>query len=353
MLKLSTLLFQLFQTTSKYCLVQVYFLPTTNKLVLQVERRLQVNILKLVMVLMLKVLFPLCLIKNDWFKKLQMKKLPLIGAHVSITGGLHKSIERAMKIKATTMQIFTRSNRQWSSKEILQSDAEKFKQVLSKSEISSCVVHCPYIVNIGCPKKEIEEKSLEVLIQELKRCQQLDVEYLVLHPGAALDTTEDECISKIASNLNIAFENVPGKSMIILEQTAGQGSNVGYKFDHIKDLIDKSLYKERLGVCLDTAHLLAAGYDLTSESGYHKMMKEFEEKIGIERLKVWHINNSKKGLNSRVDRHECLEIGPIPMSIFKLIMNDKRLSNVPKILETPNEEIYEKEIQLLKDMVHH
>lgn len=280
-----------------------------------------------------------------------MRKLPLIGAHVSITGGIYKSIERAMKIKATTMQIFTRSNRQWSSKEILKNDVDKFKETLSKSDISSCVVHCPYIVNIGCPKKEIEEKSLDVLIQELKRCEQLDIEYLILHPGASLDSTEEECIQKISQNLNLAFENVPGKSMIILEQTAGQGTNVGYKIDHIKEILERSKYKERIGICLDTCHLLAAGYDLTSDNGYHLMMKEFEEKIGIEKLKVWHLNNSKKGLNSRVDRHEFLEIGPIPMSVFKLIMNDKRLTDIPKILETPNEEIYEREIQILKDMV--
>lgn len=271
-----------------------------------------------------------------------------IGAHVSIAGGLYKAAGRAAAIGGTTMQIFTASSRSWFSKKLTAEEIEKFKEAVKQAGLEHIVSHASYLINIGSPEKSTEKKSVKALIEELERCVALDIPYLVLHPGAHTGSGEEVCLKQIAHNLDVALQAVPGKTIIALEITAGQGTNVGYSFEHLHTIIDLSKEKKRLGVCIDTCHMFAAGYDFTTAENYEAVMKDFLKTVGIRRLKVMHINDSKTPCGSRKDRHESLGKGTIPLTGFKLIMADKRLAKIPKILETPNEELYAEEIALLQ-----
>jgi len=278
----------------------------------------------------------------------------LLGAHVSVAGGLYKAVERAEAIGCNTMQIFTKSGRSWFGKPIPEQEAELFKKALHESNLSKIMAHSAYLINIGSPKKEVEKKSLASLKHELNRCEELDIPYLVLHPGAHLGTGEDTCIKQIAKNLDKVFEKAKGKSKILLEVTAGQGTNVGYTFEHIKEIRANCSNKKYIGVCLDTCHAWAGGYDIGTEQGYLETLEKVDKIIGLKNLKAIHLNDSKTELGARKDRHENIGKGHIPRKAFKMIMNDKRLREIPKILETPaidGEDQYEKEIQLLRKMM--
>lgn len=281
------------------------------------------------------------------------EKTILLGAHTSISGGFYKAIEEGEQIGCTAIQIFTKSGRSWFAKKITPEEINKFKETLKNSHIKTVIAHSAYLINLGSPKKETEEKSIAGLKLELERCEQLGIPYLVIHPGAHLKTGEEKCLKQIAKNLDSILKKHDGKTKILLETTAGQGTNVGYKFEHIKEILDLSKEKNKLGVCLDTCHIFSAGYDIGSPKGYKKVMEQFSKIIGIKNLKAIHLNDSKTELNSRKDRHENIGKGTIPISTFKLIMNDKRFEKIPKILETPvkiGNEYYE-EIKLLKRMV--
>eukprot|EP01080_Neovahlkampfia_damariscottae_P010707 gene10707-3329_t len=279
-----------------------------------------------------------------------MKKL-LIGAHTSIAGGFCKSIDRAIDIKANTMQIFTKSNRQWKSKPLDKLEVIRFKKKLKESGLSDIVVHASYLINIGSMNEETEKKSMDGLKDELQRCEDLGIKYLVLHPGAHLGNGIDDCLKKISKNLDKVFEAVKGTSIICIENMAGQGTTVGFKFEHLKQIYDLVENKSRIGICLDTCHMFAAGYDISTEDGYKNSMKDFEDIIGFDLLKVIHVNDSKKECNCRVDRHESLGDGKIKIEMFKWMMNDDRLKGIPMILETPYEEKYSEEIEMLKSFV--
>ena len=281
------------------------------------------------------------------------KKIILLGAHISISGGFHKAIEKGEEIGCTAIQIFTKSGRSWFAKEITQQEIDKFQETLKKSSIKSVIAHSAYLINLGSPKKEIEQKSIKGLKLELERCDQLSIPFLVIHPGAHLKSGEEKCLEQIAKNLSDILKKHKGKTKILLETTAGQGTNVGYKFEHLQKILNLSKEKNKMGVCLDTCHIFSAGYDIGTTKGYEKVMSEFSKTIGLKNLKVIHLNDSKTNLNSRKDRHENLGKGTIPISSFRLIMNDKRFEKIPKILETPvttGNEYYE-EIKLLKKMV--
>lgn len=281
-----------------------------------------------------------------------MTKHPvLIGAHVSIADHLAKSVERSLEIGATCMQIFTKSNRSYNSKPLLKEEIESFKEAIIESNIYP-VTHASYLINLAAQKPDVEQNSIKALIDEVKRCEQLEIPYLVLHPGSHVGAGEEVGLAQIAKNLDIVLENATGTTTIALELMAGQGTNLGNSFKQLKTIIDASKHKKYLGVCLDTCHAFASGYNISTPAGYKAMMQELEDTVGIKALSVIHLNDSKEACGARKDRHECLGKGKIPLDTFKLIMQDERLVTIPKILETPDPSIYAQEIALIKEMSH-
>ena len=275
--------------------------------------------------------------------------MQLLGAHVSISGGVSKAVERAEKLGFTAMQIFTKNNNQWFSKPINETEAERFKLLLKNSQIKFVVSHSSYLINLCAKNPETLKKSRASLIDELSRCEFLNIPYLNFHPGAHGGQGEKEGIKIIAESINFAHsetKNFQVKSM--LELTAGQGTNLGYRFEHIAEIIDLVEDKNRMAVCIDTAHIFAAGYDIRTPEAYEKTMSEFDKIIGFDKLKLLHMNDSKKELGSRKDRHEHIGKGFIGLQGFANIMNDKRIENVPKILETPKGKEQTEDIENLK-----
>jgi len=260
----------------------------------------------------------------------------LLGAHTSTQGGVSAAIDLAEKLGFTAIQIFTKNNNQWKGKVLTQNEADEFKRKLAASSIKVVVSHDSYLINLCSSKPDLLEKSREAFVDELQRCEMLGIPYLNFHPGAHGGIGEEEGIKLIAGSLNLAHQktkNYTVKSM--LETTAGQGTSIGYTFEHLKKIIDLVDEKERMCVCIDTAHVFAAGYDIKEKTNYDKVIKDFDEIIGLDLLKCFHMNDSKKPLASRVDRHDHIGKGFIGLEGFTNIMNDKRLLHIPKILETP------------------
>lgn len=282
-----------------------------------------------------------------------MKKILLLGGHMSIAGGFYKAILAGESIGCTVIQIFTKSNRQWRSKPIEKEAIELFRSTWKNSGIRSVIAHSSYLLNIGSPDKEVYKKSMISLEDEMKRCNELGIKYLVLHPGSHIGSSEPKCLDKIIKSLNIILEKVSGKVKILLETMPGQGTQVCYKFDQIGYIFDHIKNKKRIGVCLDTCHIFAAGYDFSVKKGYEKVMQEFDKAIGFRRLKVFHINGSKKALGSRVDRHENVGKGKIGKEAFRLLFNDERFFDIPKILETPKGTLanYEMNMNFIKTLL--
>lgn len=263
------------------------------------------------------------------------KSCLLLGAHMSISGGFEKAIERGTSIGCTTIQVFTKSNRQWHAKPITDQEAELFHAAVKESAIKPIVAHATYLINIGAPDKTIEKKSINAVMDELNRCEMLGIPYLVLHPGSHVGTDEKGCLERIAQNLDTILEADTGKTKILLETMAGQGSSVCYTFEQIAAIRKLSHHKQRVGVCFDTCHAFTAGYDFTTPHGYKAMWDEFDATIGLNHLEVMHINDSKKELGSRVDRHDDIGKGKIGLEAFRMLFNDPRFFDVPKLLETP------------------
>jgi len=268
----------------------------------------------------------------------QKKQKLLLGAHMSIAGGIEKSIDRGQSIGCTTIQIFTKSNRQWYAKPFSNREINLFKQTTKESLIKPIVAHSSYLLNIGSTNKEIHTKSVKSFIEEMNRCHQLDIPYLVMHPGTYLDGTTQDCVKRISNTLNVLFAKYSWKTMLLFENTAGQGSNIGYTFDQLAELYDLCQQKRNVGFCFDTCHAFAAGYKFDTPKEYEALWKEFDNIIGLRQLKIIHLNDSKKELGSRVDRHEHIGKGKIGLKAFKLIMNDKQFANIPKIIETPKQD---------------
>lgn len=266
------------------------------------------------------------------------KSKTLIGAHVSISGGFDQAILRGEKIGATCIQIFTKSNRQWQAKAIEQQDAENFITQQQKSTIEIVVAHASYLINLGSSNTLTAEKSVHALIEELQRCDMLQIPYLVLHPGSIKNNDEQESLTYIAKQINHALQQAKPKHVtLLLETMAGQGSTIGHTFKQIATIINHVKNKKHIGVCVDTCHIFAAGYKFDTSAAYKKLWEEFDKYIGLEKLKVFHINDSKKDSGLHVDRHEHIGKGKIPKNAFKLLMNDIRFIDIPKILETPKE----------------
>lgn len=277
-----------------------------------------------------------------------------IGAHVSASGGVSNVIKNAKEIEATAFALFTKNQRQWFAKPLPQKEIEKFKNLMQKYGFNKDMVlpHDSYLINLGHPDIEKREKSLKSFIDEAKRVEQLGLKYLNFHPGSHLrEISEEECLENIANSINYAIKETES-CVFVMETTAGQGSNLGYKFEHLAYLIDKAIDKERIGVCIDTAHIFAAGYDIRTKEAYEKTMKEFDNIIGFKYLKGMHINDSKAKFASRVDRHHSLGKGEIGIDAFKFIMQDKRIDNIPLILETIEPSLWPEEIKLLKSFAN-
>lgn len=260
----------------------------------------------------------------------------LLGAHTSIQGGVNAAIPLAENLGFTAMQIFTKNNNRWSAPPLKPEDAEAFKAGIEKSSIKFVMAHDSYLINLGAPGDEMFNKSVDAMVDELERCEMLGIPQLNFHPGAHLGEGEDFGVKRIAQALNIIHDRTPGfkvKSMI--ELTAGQGTAIGYKFEHARDIIALVKEQERMSVCIDTAHIFAAGYDIKDPANYEGVIAEFDRIIGLDRLQAFHFNDSKKPLGSRVDRHENIGDGFIGLDGFRNLLNDKRLLHIPKILETP------------------
>lgn len=260
----------------------------------------------------------------------------LLGAHTSIQGGVSKAVELADKLGFTAMQIFTKNNNQWHAKPLDEKEIDLYKSLLVKSNIKFVVAHDSYLINLCAKDKDILQKSRNAFYDELLRCEQLGITHLNFHPGAHGSAGEEDGIKLIAESLNIIHQKTKNFNVSsMLEVTAGQGTAIGYKFEHIQKIIELVEQKERMSVCIDTAHIYAAGYDIKDKKKFNLVLKEFDEIIGLERLQCLHLNDSKKPLGSRVDRHEHIGKGYIGLEGFTNIMNDKRLLKIPKVLETP------------------
>lgn len=259
----------------------------------------------------------------------------LLGAHMSIAGGVHTAIERGNRIGCTTIQMFVKNNNQWRGKPLTETDVSTYKDLLSKSSIGPVVVHDTYLINLCAKDKTILRKSRAALKDELDRCESLGAPYLNFHPGAHVGQGEEDGIRIIAESLNIIHEQTKGyRVRSVIETTAGQGSSLGYRFEQIRDIIDRVEEKDRMAVCVDTCHIFAAGYDIVSEQGYDATFREFDAIVGLDKLVAFHVNDSKRELGSRVDRHEHIGKGRIGLEGFRHLMNDERFRSIPKILET-------------------
>ncbi len=291
-----------------------------------------------------------------------------VGAHVSASGGVENAPLNAEAIGAKAFALFTKNQRQWKAKPLSKESIEAFKTNLKKSGISPkhILPHDSYLINLGHPEEEKRQKSLDSFIHEIERCEQLGLEKLNFHPGSHLvkvakrdpqyaqkiEKAESECLERIAESMNRAIEaTIDSKVKLVIENTAGQGTNLGYKFEHLGFLIENSRYKERVGVCLDTCHTFTAGYDIRTPKAYEETMRLFDEIVGFEYLEGMHINDSKPPLGSRVDRHHSLGRGEIGWEAFRLIMNDPRIDDIPLILETIDETIWSEEIDHLYALI--
>jgi deoxyribonuclease-4 len=275
-----------------------------------------------------------------------------VGAHVSASGGVFNAPLNAMKIGAKAFALFTKNQKQWTAKPLEDETIGLFKDNLAQSGIQPCHIlpHDSYLINLGHPEEEKRVKSLEAFIDELKRCSQLGLDRLNFHPGSHLkQISPEECIDRIAASMNEAIKMVEGVNLTI-ENTAGQGSNLGWRFEHIAAIIERIEDKSRVGVCIDTCHMFTAGYDIRTREAYDATWNEFSAIIGFQYLKGMHINDSKPDLGSHVDRHDSLGKGKIGLDAFGFLMNDPRMDDIPLVLETIDETIWAQEIQLLYSM---
>jgi deoxyribonuclease IV len=260
----------------------------------------------------------------------------LLGAHMSIGGGVHRAIERSRSIDCTAMQIFVKNNMQWFARPLDRAEIKAFVRHAQREQIEAAFAHSSYLINLAATNPQFHANSLRALTEELTRANQLELPFLVLHPGAHLGAGENAGIEKIIASIDAIWAVIPKvKTKIALETTAGQGSCLGEKFEHLAAIIENVREPERLCVCLDTAHVFAAGYNIGSEAGVKKTFREFDRVVGLDRLAALHLNDSKTALGSRVDRHEHIGKGKIGLDAFRFIMRDRRLRKIPKVLETP------------------
>lgn len=276
-----------------------------------------------------------------------------VGAHVSTSGGVYNAIDNALAIGAKAFALFSKNQRQWVAKDLEKDTIDKFKSRLKDSGIlpKHILPHDSYLINLGHPEDDARAKSMEAFLDEVKRCELLGLDMLNFHPGSHLQKiSTQECLDRIADAINKTIQQSTHVKLVI-ENTAGQGSNLGYKFEHLAYIIDKVEDKSRVGVCIDTCHMFSAGYDIRTREAYDKTWSEFETLVGFKYLSGMHINDSKAKFESRVDRHHSLGKGVIGLDAFRFIMNDKRMDDIPLILETIDESIWADEIKMLYSFI--
>ena len=285
----------------------------------------------------------------------QARTVDLLGAHVSIAGGIHNAVDRGVKSGCGVIQLFTQNSNQWRGKTVSDPDAALFREKLAASGIADVVSHDIYLINLAAAPGDVQDKSLIAFREEMERCARLGIDKIVMHPGSHNGDGEEVGIRRVCEAFDLLFTQVPqftGK--VLLENTAGQGSNLGYRFAHLKAIIEGSSFPGRFGVCFDTCHAFASGYQIADKDGYRRTFDEFEEAIGLSSLLAFHLNDSKKGLGCKVDRHEHIGAGTLGLEPFRFIMNDPHFRLVPKFIETPkgdDEEMDATNLKLLRSLV--
>jgi deoxyribonuclease IV len=278
-----------------------------------------------------------------------------LGAHMSIAGGLSKAPERGAKAGCGVIQIFTQNSNQWRGKMPDEAETALFRGKWAESGLHEIICHDIYLINLGAAPGEVRDKSLAGFVEEMRRCERLGIRKIVMHPGSHLGDGETVGIGRICAAFDELFARVPEfTGQVLLETTAGQGTNLGYSFEQLRSIMDGSAFPDRFAVCFDTCHTFAAGYDITTEEAYGRVMAEFDRVVGLERLQCFHMNDSKKGLGCRVDRHEHIGQGAMGLEPFRFIVNDPRFARIPKILETPkgdNDEMDAVNLKVLRDLV--
>jgi deoxyribonuclease IV len=265
--------------------------------------------------------------------------MPLFGAHMSIAGGCHQALLTAQSFDCETVQLFTKNSNQWNAKEFTEADVQQFRDVLAASSLRFPMAHDSYLINLASPDEQLYQRSIDAFVVEMQRAERLGLAYLVTHPGAHVGSGEEAGLERVVAALDEAHRRCPGfRLQVLLETTAGQGSCLGWRFEHLAAILKGVREADRLGVCLDTCHVFAAGYELAPGDRFRATMKEFDRLVGLERLRACHLNDSVKPLGSRVDRHAHLGQGQLGIEPFRLLVNDRRLRDLPMVLETPKEE---------------
>lgn len=272
-----------------------------------------------------------------------------LGCHVSTAGGVELAPGRADELGARSMQIFTANQRRWSVPDLTDEQVEAFRDARARSKVRVVMSHDSYLVNLASPKSDVRDKSLAAFIAEFRRCTRLGVELLNFHPGAHLGDGEQLGIDRVVDGLRRTLDAVPGsETRLVVELTAGQGSQLGARLEEVAAIVERVAAEPAMGVCVDTAHAYAAGYDIREPKGYRQFFKELDETVGLGRLAAFHVNDSKSGLGSRVDRHEEIGKGTLGRAFFERLVKDRRLKQVPMMLETPDETRYAAELRLLR-----
>ena len=276
--------------------------------------------------------------------------MKFIGAHVSAAGGVDQAVIRAHQLEATAFALFVKNQRQWHAAPLTEEVIARFKSACEQYHYSPAHIlpHNSYLVNLGHPETEALHKSRSAMIDEMKRCQQLGLTQINFHPGSHLNKIDIEaCLLRIAESINVVLDQTQGVTAV-LENTAGQGSNLGFRFEHLATIIEHVADRSRIGVCIDTCHAFAAGYDLRTEADFHATFDQFDNIVGFRYLRGMHLNDAKSEFNSRVDRHASLGVGNIGKALFRWMMQDPRFDAIPLILETTNPDIWHEEIAWLK-----
>ena len=284
-----------------------------------------------------------------------MHTRPLLGTHVSVAGGMHMAFERAMRVGCATMQVFVKNANQWNARPLSDQDIRTYKTAAAGASVNPVVAHAAYLINLCAVQPETLRKSRDGFEDELRRCESLGIMGLVVHPGSHMGAGEDEGIKRIAESLNMLHQRTQGfRTRSLLEMTAGQGTAIGYRLEHLRGIIDMLDEPARAGICLDTCHAFAAGYDIRNDNGWETLLHDLDTIVGLPRLCVIHVNDSKHDVGSRRDRHEHIGKGKIGLEGFRVMMNEPRLSAVPKILETEKSDDMHEDVEnmdLLRSLI--
>jgi deoxyribonuclease-4 len=274
--------------------------------------------------------------------------MPLLGAHMSIAGGYYKAVEAARAAGCEVVQLFTKNNNQWRGKPLTDDDAARFQAALAEHGIVHPLSHDCYLINLATPDESLWQRSIDAFTDELQRAERLGIPYVVTHPGAHTTASEADGLARVAAALDEVHRRTRGiRAACLLENTAGQGTSLGWRLEHLRAILDSVREPERLGVCIDTCHLLAAGYPLSGEREYRSTIRALDENVGLERIRAFHLNDSRRELGSRVDRHAHIGRGHVGLDGFRRLLNDRRFRRVPMYLETPKEQEHGEEMDVV------